>query len=265
MVGAEDAELLGERFALRIDVDAEQAALRHQAAEPGAIVFTHIRCGARAAFEQCGFRNGTDTNSIEVKHLYVDFRVPQLPIGNRWRLGGMPLYVTPLHGQSVMHGDMGGGDWLLNFTDQVALHLYYVQFEENTGASDTSFPGMPIANQFGEDYATGMTLRLKPIDGLDLHIPFVYGHLQLPSNSMTSQSGPGILSPQYFTNVTTESRFYVGFDSRYRIGNTSIEPNFIYLLGTRNFNASSAAVTGITHTITVPQTDTTYTATFSKR
>jgi len=28
----------------------------------------------------------------------------------------------------------------------------------------------------------------------------------------------------------------------------SFEPTFIYLLGTRNFNASSAAVTGITHT-----------------
>ena len=100
-----------------------------------------------------------------------------------------------------------------------------MQFEEDTAAGADRFPGMPVANQFGEDYATGMTLRLKPIDGLDLHIPFVYGHLQLPSNTMTSQSGPGILSPQYFTNVTTESRYYVGFDSRYRLGNLSIEPD----------------------------------------
>ena len=29
----------------------------------------------------------------------------------------------------------------------------------------------------------------------------------------------------------------MGFDSRYRIGNTSIEPTFMYLLGTRNFPA----------------------------
>src|SRR5687768_15144430 len=43
------------------------------------------------AFEQCGFRNGIDTNSIEVKQIYADFRIPQLPIGNRWRLGGLPF------------------------------------------------------------------------------------------------------------------------------------------------------------------------------
>ena len=49
-------------------------------------------------------------------------------------------------------------------------------------------------------------------------------------------------------NVTTESRYYLGFDSRYRIGNTSIEPTFFYLLGSRNFTAASAAVTGITNT-----------------
>jgi hypothetical protein len=35
--------------------------------------------------------------------------------------------------------------------------------------------------------------------------------------------------------VTTESRWYVGFDSRYRLGNLSIEPYFVYLLGARNF------------------------------
>ena len=113
---------------------------------------------------------------------------------------------------------MGAGDLLLTFTDQVAAHFYYVQFEEDTAAGVDRFPGMPVANQFGEDYATGMTLRLKPLEGMDLHIPFVYGHLQIPSNSMTSQSGPAVNSPQYFTNVTTESRYYAGFDSRYRIG-----------------------------------------------
>jgi hypothetical protein len=43
------------------------------------------------ALEQCGFKNSIDTNSLELKQLYVDFRVPQLPIGNRWRLGGLPF------------------------------------------------------------------------------------------------------------------------------------------------------------------------------
>ncbi|MBI3325888.1 MAG: hypothetical protein HYZ81_04195, partial [Nitrospinae bacterium] len=37
--------------------------------------------------EQCGFRNAIDVNNFELKQLYVDFRIPQLPIGNRWRVG----------------------------------------------------------------------------------------------------------------------------------------------------------------------------------
>src|SRR5919109_127595 len=185
--------------------------------------------GAAFSFD----RNTDMAGNIETKWLYVDFRVPQLPIGNRMRLGGFPLYVTPLHGQTVLHGDVGGGDWLLNFTDQVALHTYYVQFEEN---------------------ATGMTLRLKPITGLDLHIPFVYGHLQIPSTTMTSQSGPGIESPLYFTNVTTESRYYVGFDSRYRLGNLSIEPTFMYLFGTRKFCTPGSLVRTTTGGDLVPCT-----------
>ena len=194
--------------------------------------------GAAFSFD----RNTDMAGNIETKWLYVDFRIPQLPIGNRMRLGAIPLYATPLHGQSVLHGDMGGGDWLLNFTDQVALHLYYTQFEENSGAGNDVFRGSP--DKLGEDYATGMTLRLKPFDGLDLHLPFVYGHLSLPSNTMTSQSGPGRDIPAVFTNVASESRYYLGFDSRYRLGNTSIEPTFMYLLGTRKFDSASQAGTG---------------------
>jgi hypothetical protein len=206
--------------------------------------------GAAFSFD----RNTDMAGNIETKWLYVDFRIPQLPIGNRMRLGGLPLYVTPLHGQAVLHGDVGGGDWLLTFTDQVALHLYYAQFEEDSAADADRFHNMPVANKLGEDYATGMTLRLKPIDGLDLHIPFVYGHLQLPSGTMTGQSGPGIASPGYFTNVATESRYYVGIDARYRIGNTSIEPTFMYLLGTRKFCTPGSMVRATTDGDLIPCT-----------
>ena len=74
----------------------------------------------------------TLTSTIfELKHLYVDFRVPQLGIGNRTQLGGLPLQATPLHGQLVLHGDFGGGVTRLTFTDQASLMLYYVQYEEN--------------------------------------------------------------------------------------------------------------------------------------
>lgn len=194
------------------------------------------------AFEQCGFDNGMDNNAIEIKNLYVDFRIPQLPIGNRTQLGGLPFNLTPLHNGLLYTMDAGGGLTRLSFTDQVSAMLYYVQLEEN---ADT-YHGSP---KVGEDYITGTTLMLKPLSGLDLHLLGVYFHGQAPfGGSLTGSGGPFDNVASDTLNVTTESRYYLGFDSRYRIGNTSIEPTFLYLLGTRNFNAASAAVTGQTNT-----------------
>jgi hypothetical protein len=180
-------------------------------------------------FEQCGFRNGIDTNSIEVKQVYVDFRIPQLPIGNRWRLGGLPFNLTPLHSPTLYTMDAGGGDVRFNFTDQVSLMLYYVQLEEDLDR----FTGSP---KLGEDYITGGTLMLKPLPGLDFHVLGVYAHGQNPFGpQLLSGSGPFNNIASDTRNVVAESRYYLGFDARYRIGNTSIEPGFIYLLGNRKF------------------------------
>jgi hypothetical protein len=102
----------------------------------------------------CGFDNGIDNNVIEVKQVYVDFRIPQLPIGNRWRLGGRSLNVTPLHDQVLYHMDNGGGDLRLTFSDQVAVLLYYTQLHEDLDR----FAG---SDKIGEDYLTGLTLLLR--------------------------------------------------------------------------------------------------------
>ncbi len=191
------------------------------------------------AFEQCGFRNGIDTNSLELKHLYVDFRIPQLPIGNRVRLGGLPFNVTPLHSLLLYTMDAGGGDLRLNFSDEVSLLLYYVQLEEDLDR----FRG---SAKVGEDYITGGTLMLRPISGLDFHILGIYSHGQAPfGGSLTGGTGPFNNIASDSLNVRTESRYYLGFDARYRIGNTSIEPGFFYLLGNRRFSTASAAVTGV--------------------
>jgi hypothetical protein len=190
-------------------------------------------------FYQCGFDNGIDNNSIEIKQVYVDFRVPQLPIGNRWRLGGLPFNVTPLHPLTLYSMDAGGGDVRFNFSDQVSLMMYYVQLEEDLDRYTGS-------TKIGEDYITGATLMLKPLSGLDLHILGLYNHGQAPYGpSLTSGSGPfnGIASDSL--NVAKESRYYLGFDARYRIGNTTIEPGFVYLLGSREFSAASIAATGV--------------------
>jgi Porin subfamily len=118
----------------------------------------------------------------------------------------------------------------------VALHLYYVQYDEDV----ERFRNSP---KLGEDYATGATLRLKPLSGLDLHVLGIYGHLQNPFVAgIPGNSGPFHAVQADTTNVTTESRYYLGFDARYRFGNTSIDPFFVYLLGTRNFCSPGSMV-----------------------
>jgi hypothetical protein len=94
-------------------------------------------------FEQCGFRNGIDTNALEVKNLYVDFRIPQLPIGNRWQIGGIAANVTPLHPYLLYTIDPGGGRVRLDFTDQVSLLLHYIQLEEDLDSESASLQTTP--------------------------------------------------------------------------------------------------------------------------
>jgi hypothetical protein len=121
----------------------------------------------------------------------------------------------------------------------VALMVYYAQLEEDLDR----FTG---SAKIGEDYITGGTLMLKPLSGLEFHILGVYGHGQAPfGSSLTGGGGPFNNIASDSLNVRTESRYYLGFDARYRIGNTSIEPGFIYLLGNRKFTAASAALTGV--------------------
>ena len=190
------------------------------------------------AFADCGFDRAIDNPGVlELKHLYVDFRVPQLPIGNRWRLGGFRFQALPLHSGMLYNIDGGGGDVTLTFTDQVGLRLSYQQLEEDMDR----FLG---SAKVGEDYVTAATLLLKPIPNLDFHLVGLYAHVQEPFSS-TGIGSPFAGIAQDARNVATESRYYLGFDGRYRIGNTSIEPSFIYLLGDRKFTASSAALTGV--------------------
>jgi hypothetical protein len=200
-------------------------------------------------FDACGFRNQIDNNVLELKHLYVDFRVPQLGIGNRWQIGGFPADVTPLHSHLLYTMDAGGGNVKFDFTDQVSLLLHYVQLEEDLDVNNNNTLVNSTVFRRGEDYLTGATLQLKPIPGLDLHLLGIYGHLQQPFGSdLTGGGGPFNNVTNASTNVTTESRYYLGFDSRYRLANLSIEPSFIYVLGTRKFTSASAAVTGANET-----------------
>jgi hypothetical protein len=200
-------------------------------------------------FDACGFRNQIDNNVLELKNLYVDFRVPQIPIGNRWQIGGFPADVTPLHPHLLYTMDAGGGNVKFDFTDQVSLLLHYVQLQENLDLNQ--FNTLVNSQKHGESYLTGGTLMLKPIPGLDLHLLGIYSRLQEPFfMDINAPGGAGAWTgiQNGTTNVSSESRYYLGFDSRYRLGNLSIEPTFIYLLGARYFTSASQAVTGFPST-----------------
>ena len=177
--------------------------------------------------DNCGFGQNPDINNFQPQAALRRF--PHSPTPHRQSHpaeADLPLQATPLHGQLILHGDFGGGVTRMTFTDQASLMLYYVQLEENT----ETFSHMPTSGantNLGEDYYTGGTLMLKPLDNLDLHLVSVYGHVQNPFGSWaTGQSGPFHAINADPTNVTTESRYYFGFDSRYRIGNLSLEPLF---------------------------------------
>ena len=214
-------DLRGE---LALEIDAIYGAPRFNRVGSRCVLTTGVY-----GFESCGFRNGIDTNALEVKNLYVDFRIPQIPLGNRWQIGGIPANVTPLHPYLLYTMDAGGGSMKLDFTDEVSLLLHYIQLEEDVDR----FQG---STKLGEDYITGATLMLRPIPGLDLHLLGVFGHLQAPFGpTLLIGAGPfnGIIGDA--TNVTTENRYYLGFDARYRWGNLSLESSLVYLLGTRKF------------------------------
>jgi hypothetical protein len=138
-----------------------------------------------------------------------------------------------------------------DFTDQVSLLVHYVQLQENLDLN--RYNTLVNSAKIGESYLTAGTLMLKPIPGLDLHLVGVYGHLQEPFRPTTDLgamggSSPWTALPSGITNIAQESRYYLGFDSSYRLGDLRIEPTFIYLLGTRKFTSASAAVTGFSDT-----------------
>jgi hypothetical protein len=139
--------------------------------------------------------------------------------------------VTPLHPFLLYTMDAGGGDVRFIFSDQVSLMLYYVQLEEDLD----SFAG---SAKIGEDYLTGGTLLLKPIPAPDLHLLGVFGHGHNPFRPAFN-SGPFNAVVGDSVNVVTEARYYLGFDSRHRFGNLSIESSFLYLLGNRKFVGGS--------------------------
>jgi hypothetical protein len=125
--------------------------------------------------------------------------------------------------------DVAAIEALIDFSPQLKLQAYYSQSEED-------FDGT-FAAKFGEDWFTGLTLQTIPFKGLDVDLIFAYQHLQGPNYSTSTQ--------RFVTaGLLQEDRWWLGVDARWRFGNLTVSPTFIYNGGKREFGAAGDADIG---------------------
>jgi hypothetical protein len=128
-----------------------------------------------------GFDFGIDNFVIELKHLYADFQIPQLPV--RVRLGGMDLNATPLKNQTLLTMDVAAIEVSIDPHPQYKVLMYFSPTDEDF---DEEF-----AAKLGEDYFMGLTLQTIPMKGLNIDLVFAFQHLRGPNfNASTARIVP---------------------------------------------------------------------------
>jgi hypothetical protein len=172
-----------------------------------------------------GFDIGTDNFVFELRHLYVEFKLPGTPV--QFRIGGLPLDATRLKNLMLVTMDVAAIEALVDFSPQLKLLAYYSQSEEDF---DELF-----ASKLGEDYFTGLTLQTTPMKGLDVDLIFAFQHLSGPNFSASTE--------RFVTaGMLREDRWWLGVDARWRWGNLTVSPTFIYEGGTREFAAGDGDI-----------------------
>ena len=184
-----------------------------------------------------GFDLGNDNNAFELKWLYVDVKIPDTPA--RFQVGGFSVNGTRLKRCVVFCDDAGGVALHLDFNPQVKLYSWYIIAEEElieTGA-----------DAVGEDFTVGFSLRTTFVKGLDVDFFFAFYGIENPSSDSSSliigscsggREGAGSGSPHCFDR---DERYYAGFDARWRHGNFTFSPTFIFLFGKRELVAGGDA------------------------
>jgi hypothetical protein len=172
-----------------------------------------------------GFDIGIDNFVLELKHLYVEFKLPEIPV--QFRIGGLPLTATRLKDGMLLNMDVAALAILADLSPQLKLLAYYSQSEEDF---DEIF-----AARFGEDWFSGLTLQTTPMKGLDVDLLFAFQHLSSPNFSTSTQ--------RFATaGLRREDRWWLGIDARWRWGNLTLSPTFIYQGGIRDFAAGDGDI-----------------------
>jgi len=110
----------------------------------------------------------------------------------------------------------------VDINPQAKVLVYFSPTEEDF---DEEF-----AAKLGEDYFTGITVQTVPFKGLNVDVLFAFQHLQGPNfNASTIR----LVS----AGQRSEDRWWLGVDARWKWGDLTVSPTFIYQGGSRDFIA----------------------------
>ncbi|GIX48880.1 MAG: membrane protein [Candidatus Tectimicrobiota bacterium] len=176
-----------------------------------------------------GFDIAIDNTGVtELKQMYVDAKLPGLPV--RLRAGGFYLINTRLKQWILWGNDVAAVALDIDFHPQVKALVYFAPTQED-------FDELLAGGRLGEDYLTGVTLQTTPMKGLDVDFIVAFQHLQAPSFG----GADGNVRVFPVAGLKSEDRWYLGVDARWKMGNFSFDPTFIYAGGTREFTAGADA------------------------
>ncbi|WP_218673820.1 hypothetical protein, partial [Candidatus Entotheonella palauensis] len=184
-----------------------------------------------------GFDLGNDNTVVELKHLYVEVKIPSTPL--RLQVGGFNVSATSLKRCVVYCDDSGGiaieGAWSPQFKTYswvVVAEEEFIEDNAPTGGDD-----------FGEDWTIGTSFRLQPAKGIDVHLMGAYYAIDGPSADSSSliigrcsgsRDGGNAANAHCFEK---DRRYYFGLDARLKFGGLTVSPTFIYLGGKRDLAA----------------------------
>lgn len=202
---------------------------------------------AGAQFSQSGvaFDLNTDTvGAIELKWLYLDFPMtgkdsllPFIPVPTSARIGAQPTAVT--YKLAVLHqGDFAGLNLISAWTPTLKSNLTYVQIDENLeGTRGSTNYGR------GNDFAIHASVEYTPMKGLDVRPIYSIGYFEGITGARLSRGGVSNLDT-VFRPGDQEARHTFGVDARWKSGNWSLDPTFLWQLGNRTHQVVQNAVWG---------------------
>jgi hypothetical protein len=175
-----------------------------------------------------GFDLGIDNDVLELKHLYVDFKIPGTPV--RLQIGGFRHHASRLQDCILLCIDAGGIAAHIDLAPPVKLYVHYMSIQEE----DDAVRGGPSFN-LGEDWGMGTTLMTEFAKGIKINLAFEYVHEVGPSIRDTRKS-------QNFRGVgfIRAEQYYIELDARLRFGNFTFSPTFIYNGGQWEFASGLA-------------------------